>query len=94
MQPQPNQLQLKATDDVLKGTYSNLVQIHHTKEEFVLDCMTALPPAATLNARIILAPGHAKRLVQALADAVKRFEEQNGVITASAEAPAEIGFKA
>ncbi len=35
--PQPNQIQIKATDEKLKGEYSNVMQIMHTKEEFVMD---------------------------------------------------------
>ena len=31
------QIQIKAKDEDLKGIYSNLMQILHTKEEFILD---------------------------------------------------------
>jgi len=31
------QIQIKAKDEDLKGSYSNLMQILHTKEEFILD---------------------------------------------------------
>jgi len=36
-QQQPKQIQIKAQDEELKGKYSNLMQITHTQEEFVLD---------------------------------------------------------
>ena len=36
-QPNQPQLQIKVRDEELKGAYSNLMQILHTKEEFVLD---------------------------------------------------------
>ena len=88
-----SQLPLKAPDATLAGVYASAVQLHTTKEEFVLDFMNLFPPAATLNARVIMTPAHAKRLAQVLADAVKRYEEQNGPVTPSAE-PAQIGFNA
>ena len=31
--PEPQQIKIKARDEELKGAYSNLVQILHTKEE-------------------------------------------------------------
>lgn len=94
MQPNQNQqVQIKADDKTLQGVYSNAVQVQFTKEEFVLDCMNTFPPVATLNARVILAPGHVKRLANVLADLIKNYEAQHGVI-AAAEAPETIGFKA
>jgi hypothetical protein len=60
-QPQGKQVQIKASDEKLKGEYSNAVQIMHTKEEIVLDFFNVFPPTGTLNSRIILSPGHFKR---------------------------------
>lgn len=97
MQPNQNQnqnnLQIRADDKILQGVYSNAVQVQYTKEEFILDCMNTFPPAATLNARVIMSPGHVKRLANVLADIMKKYEVQYGVI-AEAAAPEEIGFKA
>jgi len=51
-QPNQNQqVQIKATDEKLKGEYSNAMQILHTKEEFVLDFLNIFPPTGTLNSR-------------------------------------------
>ncbi|MEY4744369.1 MAG: hypothetical protein RL272_314 [Candidatus Parcubacteria bacterium] len=92
-QSQDNQLKLKADDATLKGLYASAVQVQFTKEEFILDCLNMFPPVATLNARLIMSPGHVKRLAGVLADVVKKYENQFGAIT-EAEAPQEIGFKA
>lgn len=86
-------MQVKADDKTLQGVYSNAVQVQFTKEEFVLDCLNTFPPTATLNARVIMSPGHVKRLASVLAGMVKNYETQHGAI-AEAEAPQEIGFKA
>lgn len=93
MTNQPQQIQVKVTDEVLKGTYSNLAQIAHTKEEFVIDFMNLMPPQGIVNARIYISPGHAKRLAAALADNVRRYEEQFGKLEATETPAPEIGFK-
>lgn len=92
-QPQAQQLQIRARDEEIKGAYSNLMQILHTKEEFVLDFFLNLPPQGILASRVILNPGHAKRVAQALAENIKRYEEKFGKI-AQTDMPEEqrIGF--
>lgn len=84
-QPQGQQIQLKASDIDLKGHYSNLMQIAHTKEEFWFDFLNIMGQVGTLNARIIVSPGHAKRMIAALADNLKKYESQFGVIEAAKE---------
>src|SRR5262245_41812531 len=79
------QLQVQAPQEIAKGTYANLAQIHHTKEEFVLDFMSQIPPQASLVARVVVSPAHAKRLAAVLANIVKNYEAQHGVIAAVAE---------
>ena len=76
------QMQVKVTDEVLKGVYANMVQVGHTPEEFVLDFMNIFPPAGIITSRVIISPGHMKRIVAALADNLKRYEEQFGAIKA------------
>jgi len=92
-QPNQSQVQIKATDEKLKGEYSNMMQILHTKEEFVLDFLNIFPPTGTLNSRVIVSPGHFKRMVKAVEENLKKYESQFGKI-AEADAPREeIGFK-
>lgn len=92
-QPQPNQIQIKATDEALRGLYSNVAQIQHTKEEFVIDFLNVFPPTGTLNARVIVSPGHMKRMAAALADNLAKYEASFGKIEPS-DAPSTppIGF--
>ena len=93
MATQPQQIQVKVTDEVLKGVYANLAQIAHTKEEFVIDFMIMMPPQGIVNARVYLSPAHAKRLANALLDNVKKYEEQFGKLDETTQAAPEIGFK-
>jgi hypothetical protein len=77
------QVQIKATDDKLKGEYSNAMQVLHTKEEFVVDFLSVFPPSGMLNARIIVSPGHFKRMAKAIQDNLERYEEKFGKIEES-----------
>jgi hypothetical protein len=95
-QNQPNngqQMQVKVTDEVLKGVYSNMLQIAHTPEEFILDFMNIFPPAGMLNARVIVSPAHVKRIVAALEQNIKNYEQQFGAIKLSEEPKHKIGFR-
>ena len=90
---QPQQVQVKVTDEALKGIYANMVQVGHSSEEFVLDFMNIFPPSGTLNARVIISPSHAKRVSLALQDNIKKYEEQFGTISLAVVPDQKIGFK-
>jgi hypothetical protein len=78
-QPQ-GKLNVKITDEVLRGVYANMMMVAHTKEEFVLDFMNMFHPSGIINARVITSPGHLKRIAAALADNIKKYEAQFGKI--------------
>ena len=67
---------------VAEGKYANLVVINHSSSEFILDFISLMPgsPKAKVKSRVILTPVHAKKLLQALADNVNKFESQFGEI--------------
>ena len=85
MEKQQNNIQIELTDDVAQGIYSNLAVIAHSSSEFVVDFVRMMPgvPKAKVKSRIILTPEHAKRLMLALIDNVKKYESQFGGITIS-----------
>ena len=91
-QPTPQQLQIKVLDSDLKGVYSNLMQIVHTKEEFVFDFFFNAPPQGILASRVILSPAHAKRMAAALAENIKKYEEKFGQIKETEMPDEKIGF--
>lgn len=78
----PNQLNIELKEDVAQGTYSNLAIITHSTSEFVVDFVRVMPgvPKANVKSRIVLTPEHAKRLMLALQDNIKKFEAQHGSI--------------
>ncbi|MBL4568590.1 MAG: DUF3467 domain-containing protein [Flavobacteriaceae bacterium] len=93
-QNKEGQLNIELDESVAEGTYSNLAIINHSVSEFIVDFITVMPgvPKAKVKSRIILTPQHAKRLTQALADNVKRFEEAHGEIKDYEQPPIPMNF--
>ena len=79
---QQGNIQIELNDEVAQGIYSNLAIIAHSSSEFVIDFVRMMPgvPKAKVQSRIILTPEHAKRLMLALSDNIKKYESQNGEI--------------
>jgi len=91
------QIQIRASDEVVRGVYANAMQVAHSREEFTLDFLNLYPHqgAGVAVARVITSPGHMKRLIAALADNVKKYESQFGTIQeAAAPSDTEVGFNA
>jgi len=80
----PQELGIKITDEILRGVYANNMVVAHTKEEFFVDFINVVPPQGIVTARVIISPGHMKRIIKALSENVRRYEAQFGEI---AEAP-------
>jgi len=88
------QLNIELDEKMADGIYSNLAIINHSVSEFIVDFISVMPgqPKAKVKSRIILTPQHAKRLVKALADNVKRFEESHGEIKDYEQVPIPMNF--
>ena len=85
MEKDKNQIQqtgIDITPDVAGGTYSNLAMVSHSPADFVVDFLCLLPgmPRPLVKSRIVMAPEHAKRLLIALNDNVKKYENMFGEI--------------
>jgi hypothetical protein len=81
--PKPQQqVQIKADERELLGQYTNLVVVHHNAEEFTLNFIYLFPtlPQGKLVASMIMSPTHAKRLLRALEENVRRYEAQFGTL--------------
>lgn len=81
-QQNPNQISIELSEDIAEGIYSNLAVITHSNSEFVIDFIKMMPgvPKAKVKSRIVLTPQHAKRLMKALNDNIKKFEQVHGAI--------------
>jgi hypothetical protein len=75
-------LEILVEDQVADGQYVNLSVVNHNDSEFVVDCIFVQPqaPKARVKSRLIMAPRHAKRLMRALAQNVKAYEDSHGAI--------------
>jgi hypothetical protein len=71
---------IKIEDEELKGRYSNLLRITHTREEFILDFINLVPPQGIVTSRIVTSPGHLKRIIGALSSNLERYEQAFGPI--------------
>ncbi len=80
--PEQQQINIELPEDQAEGIYSNLAIISHSPQEFVFDFIRVMPgvPKAKVKARVVVTPEHAKRLMKALIDNVKKYESQFGHI--------------
>jgi len=79
-QKKSKQIQIKANEEMSQGRYSNSMFIAHGPEEFIVDWLLNSPTGAHLVSRIIVTPGHVKRIISALSDNLKKYEEKYGEI--------------
>jgi len=93
MEEKTKQIKIQASKDDLKGVYSNVMQVSHTQEEFVLDFLNITGTTGVLSARVILSPGHFKRMVNLLEKTLKEYEERFGIIAPTEAPKKEIGFQ-
>lgn len=75
---------IKIDDEELKGRYANLLRITHTREEFILDFINLVPPQGVVTSRLVISPGHLKRIIGALRENLKRYEESFGPVQVAA----------
>lgn len=88
------QIRIELDDAMAQGAYANLAFIRHSETEFTIDFIYVQPqePKAKVRARVISSPGHTKRLLLALQENIKRYEEKFGEIKAAGEPSKRIGF--
>ena len=86
---QSKQINIELPENIAEGVYSNLAIIAHSRSEFIIDFIRMVPnvPKAKVKSRVILTPEHAKRLMKALNDNIKKFEAQHGSITEVSDNP-------
>ncbi len=77
-----SQVQINASDEVARGRYSNNMLVSHTREEFILDFLLTAPNGTQLVSRVMVSPGHMKRVLSALADNMQKYETNFGEVVA------------
>jgi len=78
-------LEIQLDEDVAQGAYANLAVVNHSDAEFTIDFIFVQPqaPRAKVRSRIITSPKHVKRLLLALEDNLKKYEQQFGPVDVS-----------
>ncbi|MGA9116877.1 MAG: DUF3467 domain-containing protein [Bacteroidota bacterium] len=81
-QTQGQQINIELGEKEAEGIYSNLAIITHSPAEFVVDFTRVLPgvPKAKVLARVVMTAQHAKLLLRALEDNIRKFEQRFGEI--------------
>ncbi len=76
------ELKVNLPPEVADGTYANLAIIAHSPDEFVLDFIRVVPQVqmSKVQSRIILTPNNAKKLLTALQENIRKYEQQYGKI--------------
>jgi hypothetical protein len=88
-------IQIQLDEITAQGVYINLALINHTETEFILDFIYVQPqaPQGKVRSRVITSPIHMKRLLNALSDNIKKYEERFGEIKLTQEPQTQkIGF--
>lgn len=93
MSDNKKEIKIGISQEAMKGTYANWMQVGHTKEEFHLDFATVFGTKGLINARIILSPGHTKRVIRALVDNLAKYEKKFGQVKEAEEPQQSIGFE-
>jgi hypothetical protein len=85
-------MKINADNKDLKGYYANMMQATHSQEEFCLDFFNVFPPSPILLSRVVVSPGHLKRMIKALQDNLASYEKSFGQISEAKEPEKRIGF--
>lgn len=72
------ELKIHFPQDLHGGVYANNMFVAHTREEFIMDFILAIPPTGSVTARVITSPGHMKRIIAALQDNMQKYEQAFG----------------
>ena len=82
MEERKNQLDVELDKEIAQGTYANLAIITHSTSEFIVDFIRIMPgvPKAEVKSRIILTPENVKRLLGALQENIRKYEQTYGRI--------------
>ncbi len=80
--PESGQIQIEIDEATAQGSYSNLALITHSETEIIMDFIFLQPqvPKAKVRNRIITSPSHAKKILMALEDNIKKYESRFGPI--------------
>ncbi len=74
------QIQIITGDELARGRYSNNMAVSHSPEEFIIEWLLNSPSGTHLVSRVIVSPGHMKRIIDALSDNMRKYEGKFGPV--------------
>ncbi len=89
----PQKQEIKIADNIPGAEYANAMQVNHSKDEFQIMFLSIMGMSGRVTGKVMTNPGHFKRMVNALNENLKKYEDQFGEIKESAALEKEIGFK-
>lgn len=90
---QENPPQIQINDSLPGAEYTNIAQINHNEEEFQMMFANVLGGSGKVTAKLITTPGHFKRMIAAMTDNLRKYEERFGPVKQAEATEKEIGFK-
>ena len=86
--------EIKIADNIPGGEYANAMQINHNKDEFQMMFLNLMGASGRVTGKIITNAGHFKRMIVAMSENLKKYEEKFGKVQEAKELDnKEIGFK-
>jgi hypothetical protein len=74
------QIPIVTGDELSRGRYSNNMLVTHSAEEFIIEWLLNSPSGTHMVSRIIVSPGHMKRIIGALTDNMRSYESKYGSV--------------
>ena len=75
-----SQIQIATGDEMSRGRYSNMMLVSHSAEEFMMEWVLNSPSGTHLVSRIIVSPGHVRRIIAALTENLNKYENRFGPV--------------
>jgi len=76
----PKQIQISTGDEMSRGRYSNNMLVSHSSEEFIIEWLLGSPSGTHLVSRIVVSPGHMKRIIDAFSENLRKYESRFGAV--------------
>jgi len=86
------EIKLRVPESMQAGSFANNTMVSHSREEFIMDFLMVAPPGGTVVSRVIVTPGHLKRMISTLKDNLDKYEKSFGPINPTDLPPFKMGF--
>jgi hypothetical protein len=87
-----NKQEIQISDQIQGGEYANIAWINHNEEEFHLIFGNVVANSGKIVSKVMTTPGHFKRMISAMTENLKKYEEKFGTIKQAEGSDKEIGF--